>query len=111
MGKLVALENIGKAYAAKTVIKGISLDIFENQSIAILGGDGTGKSTLLQIIAGLVRPSSGSVIYPKRNIKIGYVPERFPKLLRFTPSEYLYYKGNISGIPQDTCRKDLSKVQ
>lgn len=99
MDKLVKLENISKVYVNKNVLRNISLTIDKNQIIAILGGNGTGKSTILRIISGIERPSSGNVIYSRKNIRIGYVPERFPKQLRFTPSEYLNYIGKISGIP------------
>lgn len=98
MGKLVELENISKVYTNNNVLRNISLTLDKGHVIAVLGGNGVGKSTLLQIIAGVEQPSSGKVYYDNRNIKIGYVPERFPKLIRFTPSEYLNYIGKISGI-------------
>lgn len=66
MGKLVELKNISKVYTNKNVLRDISLTIDEGEIIAILGGNGTGKSTILRIIAGLERPSSGKVIYPKK---------------------------------------------
>ena len=107
MNKLVELENVSKTYPNKKVLSNISLDIYENQVIAILGGNGTGKSTILQIIAGLERPSSGKVIYAEQTMKISYVPERFPKHLRFTPSEYLNYIGKISGCSSEYLNKRI----
>ena len=97
MDKLVELKNISKVYTNKNVLRDVSLTINKKQILAILGGNGTGKSTLLRMIAGIERPSSGKVNYPNKNIKIGYVPERFPKNIRFTPSEYLLYMGRMSG--------------
>ncbi|UAC49760.1 ABC transporter ATP-binding protein [Bacillus aquiflavi] len=107
MGKLVELENISKAYTNKKIFSDISLTIYENQIVAILGGNGTGKSTLLRMIAGLEQPSSGKVGFPNKKIKIGYVPERFPKLLRFTPSEYLNYIGKIGGISKEYLKERI----
>ncbi|WP_052345836.1 ABC transporter ATP-binding protein [Paucisalibacillus sp. EB02] len=98
MNKRVALENVSKVYMNKQVLSNISLSIEENQIMAIRGENGTGKSTLLRIIAGIEQPSSGKVTYRNNNMKIGYVPERFPKQIRFTPSEYLHYIGKIGGI-------------
>jgi len=110
MDKLVELENISKIYTNKNVLRNISLSINENQAIAILGGNGTGKSTLLRILAGIERPSSGKVHYLNKNIKIGYVPERFPKNIRFTPSEYLRYMGEMSGISKDYLTKRIKNL-
>ncbi|MCU4818550.1 ABC transporter ATP-binding protein [Bacillus cereus] len=107
MGKLVELKNISKVYTNKNVLRDISLTIDEGEIIAILGGNGTGKSTILRIIAGLERPSSGKIIYPKKSIRVGYVPERFSKLLRFTPSEYLNYVGKIDGLSKEYLTKRI----
>lgn len=101
MEKLVKLENISKVYTNKHILRNISLTIHTNQVIAVLGGNGTGKSTLLRIIAGIERPSSGKINYPNKNMQIGYVPERFPKNIRFTPSEYLLYMGKMGGASKD----------
>ncbi|HAM81824.1 ABC transporter ATP-binding protein [Ornithinibacillus bavariensis] len=97
--KLISLENINKTYSGKTVIQDISLDILKHQSMVFMGTNGAGKSTLLKIITGLLLPSSGRVIKHCKPLHIGYVPERFPNLLRFTPLEYLNYMGRIQGIP------------
>lgn len=108
MGRLVELENISKVYRNINVLRNISLTIDKNQIITFLGGNGVGKSTILRIIAGIERPSSGKVNYHNKNIKIGYVPERFPKLIRFTPSEYLNYIGKISEIPGALLNKTIA---
>lgn len=105
MDKLVELKNISKIYTNKNVLRNISLTINQKQIFAILGGNGTGKSTLLRIIAGIERPSSGKIYYPNKKIKIGYVPERFPKDIRFTPSEYLHYMGKMNGTSNDSLTK------
>lgn len=105
MDKLVELENISKGYSNKKVLRNISMTIDKKQIMAILGGNGTGKSTLLRMITGIERPSSGKVIYSRKNMRIGYVPERFPKHIRFTPSEYLHYIGKISRISEAYLKK------
>lgn len=107
MRKFVELEHISKEFANKKVLHDISLTIEENQVIAFLGGNGTGKSTILRIIAGLERPNSGKVMYSNKQLRIGYVPDRFPKMLRFTPSEYLHYVEKIGGIPEDDLTKRI----
>lgn len=98
MKQLIELRHINKKYGKKTILYDMSLSMNEKQIIAILGGNGSGKSTFLRIAAGVERPDSGQVVYADKNIRIGYVPERFPNYLRFTPNEYLHYTGRISGI-------------
>ncbi|MEI3614739.1 ABC transporter ATP-binding protein [Pseudogracilibacillus sp. SO30301A] len=107
MSKLVELKQISKEYGNKKVLHDISLTIEENQVIAFLGGNGTGKSTILRIISSLERPSSGKVVYPNKSLRIGYVPDRFPKMLRFTPGEYLHYVGRIGGISKEDLNKRI----
>jgi phospholipid/cholesterol/gamma-HCH transport system ATP-binding protein len=57
----VAVENLQKTFGIQRVLNGISLTINRGQTLAVLGRSGTGKSVLLRIIIGLVKPDSGSV--------------------------------------------------
>ncbi|GIO21441.1 ABC transporter ATP-binding protein [Oceanobacillus sp. J11TS1] len=107
MGELVSLRDIRKSYGRKEVLKGISLSIEPGQVIAVLGSNGTGKSTFLRIIAGIESLNAGQVLFTNNSIRIGYVPERFPKNIRFTPVEYLHYIGEISGIPAITLKERI----
>lgn len=102
MEKLITLENVTKAYDGKNILNNINLDIFKNQLLAVIGPNGTGKSTLLRIISGLSSISSGKKIIYSENeeLKIGYVPDRFPKL-NFTPKEYLFYMGKLQGLSEE----------
>lgn len=111
MENLITLENVSKTYGNKCVLDNINLKIVRGQNLAIIGDNGTGKSTLLRIIAGLSGLSSGKRILCTNGdkLKIGYVPDRFPKL-NFTPYEYIYYMGKIEGFSQtyiDKCSSEL----
>ncbi|MFD1066442.1 ABC transporter ATP-binding protein [Oceanobacillus locisalsi] len=110
MNQLVALKDIKKTYGKKNVLRDVSLHVKEKQIIALLGGNGSGKSTFLRIAAGIERPDAGQVIYVDKNIRIGYVPERFPKYLRFTPEEYLHYIGKINGIPEAVLKQRMASL-
>lgn len=61
MAILLQAENITKSFDQEEVLKGISLDIEENTFTAVLGPSGSGKSTMLNVISGLMRPTSGIV--------------------------------------------------
>ncbi|GAA6194536.1 ABC transporter ATP-binding protein [Phaeobacter gallaeciensis] len=62
----VHLENVCKTFrlqgASKTIAHNITLDIPQGRSIALLGRNGTGKSSLLQMIAGAIQPDSGEIV-------------------------------------------------
>ncbi len=58
---LVRLDNVTKLYAGSAVLDGVSFRVEEGQKIGLIGGNGTGKSTLLRIIAGETRPDQGTV--------------------------------------------------
>ena len=96
LNPLIELKSIKKYYKEKNILD-LSLSINPGESLAILGANGSGKSTLLRIIGGLALPNRGKVIQSKK-IEMGFVPEGFPRHLRFTPVEYLLHMGKIHGL-------------
>ncbi|UUI39010.1 ABC transporter ATP-binding protein [Oceanobacillus oncorhynchi] len=110
MNQLVELKSIKKKYGKKTILYDMSLRLEEREVIAVLGGNGSGKSTFLRMAAGVERPDSGQVVYTDKNIRIGYVPERFPNYLRFTPYEYLHYTGRIGDVSEAELKQRISSL-
>jgi ABC-2 type transport system ATP-binding protein len=80
----VEIENLRKQYSGKWALRGISLDVLPGRVVGVLGENGSGKSTLFRILAGVTRPTSGSVridgmqvgIQTKRIVS--YLPEIDP---------------------------------
>ena len=58
---VIALRNVHKSFGNLDVLKGIDLDVFKGENVVVLGRSGSGKSVLIKIIAGLLRPDKGSV--------------------------------------------------
>jgi energy-coupling factor transport system ATP-binding protein len=70
---LITCEDIWFGYVQDhIVLKGIQFDIKKGEFLSIIGGNGTGKTTLLQILAGLMKPKKGKVTY-KKGLSLGYV--------------------------------------
>ncbi|HEX4877849.1 MAG TPA: ABC transporter ATP-binding protein [Chitinophagaceae bacterium] len=105
LGSIIHLENIRKSYFMGKneleVLKGLSLDIYKNEYVALMGPSGSGKSTLMNIIGCLDTPTSGTYILNNhdvsemqdnalaevRNKEIGFVFQQFNLLPRLTAAE------------------------
>ena len=77
---IVQIRNVWFAYNGKTVLQDVSLDIQPGDFIAMIGPNGGGKTTLLKLILGLLRPDQGSIKVlggpsEKASHHIGYVPQ------------------------------------
>ena len=61
--KIIQIKNVVKNFDATVVLKGVSLDIYDNEFVTLLGPSGCGKTTLLRILGGFIEPSSGEVLF------------------------------------------------
>ncbi len=68
MRKLIQFKNIVKEFDGQLVLKGINLDIYENEFVTLLGPSGCGKTTLLRILGGFLEPTQGTVIFDNEDI-------------------------------------------
>ena len=71
---LLSAQNLSKTYLERTVLNDVSFFLNEGDRVGIVGINGTGKSTLLRILAGVEEPDSGTVIRTK-GIRISYLPQ------------------------------------
>jgi putative ABC transport system ATP-binding protein len=133
MTGIIHLENILKSYflgkQELPVLKGISLDIFKNEYVALMGPSGSGKSTLMNILGCLDSPSGGKYILNNkdvsrmpdndlaevRNKEIGFVFQQFNLLPRLTAAENvalpLVYSGCSKKERVDRALAVLEKVK
>jgi phospholipid/cholesterol/gamma-HCH transport system ATP-binding protein len=59
--KVISIRELYKSFGTNHVLRGINLDVFQGENVVVLGRSGTGKSVLIKIIAGLLKPDKGSV--------------------------------------------------
>lgn len=77
MSELIELKNIYARYNGETILKDVNLKIRENDFIGIIGPNGGGKTTLLRVILGLLKPFKGEVVVHNKNKQpfFGYLPQ------------------------------------
>lgn len=78
MSTLFTIDSLTAGYEEKIVLKDITMAVEENDFIGIIGPNGGGKTTLLKVILGLLRPLSGRIDYSPGNLRInqiGYMPQ------------------------------------
>lgn len=71
---ILTVKNLTMEFDTKTVFEDLNFDLKEGSMTALLGPNGTGKTTLINILMKLLSPTSGSFQF-KNNVKLGYVPQ------------------------------------
>ncbi|OFZ11502.1 MAG: ABC transporter ATP-binding protein [Bdellovibrionales bacterium RBG_16_40_8] len=108
---VLRLDNVHKNYGSISVLSGIELDIYEGESVCILGSSGAGKSTLLHILGTLDQPTLGRVYYKGeelnrkpdeelaqfRNRELGFVFQFHHLLSEFTTLENVMLPVRLGG--------------
>lgn len=97
MPERMRLDGVGRRYGVQGpwVLREVDLTVPEGALLRIEGTNGTGKSTLLRLLAGIDRPSTGRITGRPRR---AYVPERFPAAMPFTAAGYLTHLGRVHGL-------------
>lgn len=106
---MIRIEDIYKSFGRNKVLRGVDLEVPEAQVTAVLGPNGSGKTTFLKILLGLVKPDKGSIFWDKPvsfgdysyRERIGYLPQiaRFPENLKVR--ELFAMISNIRQQPYD----------
>lgn len=128
MSDLLELQDIHLNYkterTAVEVIRGVSLKINSNESVAIVGKSGSGKTSLIMLIAGLERPNSGKIIFEGEDIsqysedrladirkrKIGIVFQSFYLIPNYTALENVSLVLEINKVP-DAKKKSMELLE
>jgi zinc transport system ATP-binding protein len=73
---LINVNNISLVYNKKRVLDNVSFELKTGDFITLIGPNGAGKSSLIKILLGLIKPTSGQVVNAS-NIRLGYTPQKF----------------------------------
>lgn len=116
---MLLVENLVKHYGSHEALKGISFHVEKGQIVGLLGQNGAGKSTTMNIITGYMAATSGQVWIQGINILenpkeakkcLGYLPEQPPLYEGMTVREYLQFVGELKGLKKGAARKEADAV-
>jgi ATP-binding cassette subfamily F protein uup len=75
VGILLSCQNLSKSFGARPLFENLSFGLFEGERTGLIGPNGTGKSTLIKILAGLDKPDSG-IISARKGLRVGYLAQQ-----------------------------------
>lgn len=116
---ILKAEHLSHRYSVQWAIRDINFEITENGIYGLLGSNGAGKSTTMNIICGVLKQTEGHVfingismsdnpVEAKRNI--GFLPQKPPLYQDLTVEEFLIYSGEIRRIEQKQLQKAVKKA-
>ena len=105
-GPLLTLDGVAKSFGEVDALTRVDLEINPGQVIGLVGGNGAGKTTLLRLMAGVMEPSSGTILFGDKQVstmrkKLGVVPESTGLYSRLTAWENIRYHSRMYGISDD----------
>ncbi|MBP5331011.1 MAG: ABC transporter ATP-binding protein, partial [Lachnospiraceae bacterium] len=118
MKKLVQFRNIVKSFDGQVILKGINLDIYENEFVTLLGPSGCGKTTLLRILAGFLEPDEGSVIFDGEDIStlppykrdLNTVFQKYALFPHMNVFDNVAFGLNIKKEPKDIIEQKVTRM-
>lgn len=96
---MLEISHVSKKYGRKHVLQDVTFSLAPGECVSIIGENGCGKTTLLKIVAGILKPTGGSVLLDEnasvsdRRAKIGYVPQDNPLFSELSVWDNLWLWG------------------
>lgn len=116
---IVKVENLSHRYASQWAVRDINFEIGHPGVVGLLGSNGAGKSTTMNIICGVLKQSKGEVFINGINLKdnpveakrnIGFMPQKLPLYLDFTVEEYLTYCAELRMVEKTRIKKAVNEA-
>lgn len=117
--EILKIENLNKSFGKHKVINDLNFSVPEHSVFGFLGQNGAGKTTTMNMIVGLLKPTSGSITICGEPVKhgqtetnrfIGYLPDTPSFYNYMTPQEYLNLCGNITGMSLNEIKKKSEEL-
>lgn len=102
----IEVSQLGKKYGSKQAIEDISFSVQSGEVMGLLGVNGAGKTTIMRILAGALRPSSGTATIAGYDIQtlaarkqVGYLPETVPLYKEMQVQDFLEFTAALGQVP------------
>ena len=116
---IVKVENLSHRYSVQWAVRDINFEISQNGIYGLLGSNGAGKSTTMNIICGVLKQTEGNVFIKGIDMRenpveakrhIGFLPQKPPLHMDLTVEEYLIYSANMRLMSDSEARKAVGDV-
>ena len=116
---MIEVKHVSKRYGKHVALDDLNLTIEDGKIYGLLGENGAGKSTTMNIITGYLAPTAGEVLVDEMDIikkakkakeKIGYLPEIPPLYPDMTVGEYLKFAAQLKGIKRSERKEAISEA-
>jgi lipopolysaccharide export system ATP-binding protein len=112
MLSVLRTENIIKKYGARTVVKGVSVEVKQGEIVGLLGPNGAGKTTSFYMIVGLIKPNAGKIflddreitkepVYKRARLGIGYLAQEASVFRNLTVEDNILSVMQMAGYKKD----------
>ena len=119
MTPVIVAESLTKLYGSRLAVDQVSFDVKPNEVLGLLGPNGSGKSTILRILTGYLRPTSGTAKVAGYDViengleargQLGYVPEDVPLYTHMRVYEFLELMGRLRGLAETSLPREVDQV-
>ena len=117
---VASVERLGKRYGRRQAVDGVSFEVNEREVVGLLGPNGSGKTTILRVLTGYLRPSEGTVRIDGFDVvrdgrqaraRVGYVPENAPLYGHMRVDEFLQFMGRLRGLRGPALRQGIESAR
>ena len=114
---MIELRGITKKFSAFTVVDDVSFAVRPGEVLGYLGPNGAGKTTTIRMLAGLLQPTRGEIVFEGADIRrdiyaykrrLGYVPEQSEIYPHLSASDYLTMVGRLRRLPERSLKAKIA---
>lgn len=116
---MITLDHVTRRFGEKVAVNDVSFSVAPGEIFSLIGANGSGKTTIIKMIAGILLPNDGTisvggedaVVSPlKTKAQIGYIPDEPASWPGMTGEEFLHFVGALYQVPEATRRKKIAEL-